>query len=752
MGSRYPFELLPPRRTRAEVTAFARAFPLDKWPSPPPELLKTLEQVRLLDKYARRRQAVEYYVQGRKGKYIKDTTGVGITLAKRLYEGCIAQKPDDSIYGFYACLPTVGDAQSAKPRRVAAPADTVAQKKGPARKFAYTELVNKNDGRLRKKLEEFFRTRCLDGGAPATTLTQSKVFKAFLELCAKECIKDDEYPFNQDRRGEWGITNHWKRWKATHARNAANNQYGPDAAKEQDVDLASANCVELPPLPRADGYARVELDEHLLHAVGLLSIPVRSGADIVVGTRRVWGLILRETGAGAILSTCISYRAKYDKNDVLRLIRKALKASPRLQNSTFAKLYLPGAAYPSEEGFELHRWQVTAFDADSSHLSIADVGDLRKLIGEIENERVGQPVAHAYAESINSRIAEFYKSLSSGTGSNPEDPARRDPEKAAEQFPVFITEFEEILDVWGRNFNVTQQKSLDGRTPLQHLKALQVQGRVFVSAADAFGEFELYKLLPRYEAHITFSRNTASRLGALGVQLFGAWYTSSAFAREARLRSTITLKCTIYVEDDARYAWIVPDALPEEKFFVKVANRDLKDFPHSLEWRRIAEAHGTNAAYEAESTKASTLFGLLEILAKRAKAGDQNASTTVSRFAGFMAQVQNGLLHYVSTEQERRALDAERRTATHTEKPTEIGAKPHVPVAAPSSPSRAEEGREPAATVASEEGARENNVPAVPRQSARSPLSKALAKPVPVQGQTPHRPLPSSRNPFGLKK
>lgn len=751
MGSREKTDLHARRRTRQEVVAFARAHPLEKWPCPPDALLKQLDQLKLLDAYARRRQAVEYYVDGRKGKFIKDTTRLSVTVAKRLYESCIEQKLDGSIFGFYACLPSKDDAPTTGRRTPKPPVDPALEKKGPARKFAYTDFIDEDNGRRRKILEELFRTRRLLDGAPYPVLTQSLVFKAFLKLCTKEGIKDDEYPLNQDRKSEWGITNHWKKWNAAHAKAATNNQYGPDAAKEQDVDMAAANSGEMPPLPKADGYGRAELDEHELHAIGLLSIPTRSGVDIVVGLRRAWALILRETGAGAILSTCISYRAKYDKNDVLRLIRKALKATPRMTNSSFAKLYLPGAAYPSEVGFELHRWQVTAYDSDPSHLSIAEQADLRKLLGEVENERVGEPVAHAYAESINARIADFFESLPSGTGSNPQDPARRDPEKAAEQYPLHISEHEEVLDVWGRNFNVTQQKGLDGRTPLQHLRAMQVQGRVFVSAADAFGDFELFKLLPQYEAHITFSRNTGKRIGSLGVQLFGGWYTSSVLAKEARLRSTTWLKCTVYVEEDARYAWVVPDAFPEEKFFVKVTNRDLRDFPHSLDWRRIAEAHGTNATYEAESAKASTLLGVLEILGARAKAGDATAAAEVSRFAGFMAQVQNGLLHYVSTQEEREALDAERPAAKHSADPAAGDAKPQAMAAAPGGQA-VEEGGDTATAVAPEEGPGEEDLRAGQRQSSRASLSKALAKPVPIQGQTPHRPLPSKSNPFGLIK
>lgn len=729
MAKLTPAGVQPPRKTRGEVVARS-PLPLDKWPTPAAALLEALDQVKLLTGYVHRKQAVEYYVEGRKGQYILEKTHISITKAKRLFERCTAQRADGSIAGFYACLPNESQSTATKHSRHR-PFDPALAAKGSGLKRRFRELIEKDRGRIQKLLEDFFRTRSVNGRAPSPVLTQSIVFRGFLQICRDVGIKDDEYPFDQLRKGEWGITNFWKLWMASHPQQAANNQYGPDAAKEQAVDMAAAACSELPPLPRPDAYARVELDEHLLHAIGLLRVPCRSGPPIVIGTRRVWGLLLRETASGPILSTGVSYREKYDKNDILRLVRKALKPPGRMEHPSLPGLeYLPGAAFPGEQGFKMHRWQVLAFDADSSHLSIAEIEDLRKLIGEIENERVGQPTAHPYAESINARVAKFFEAMPTGTGSNPEDPARRDPEAAAQKYCADVTLLEEILDVLGRNFNVTSQKSLDGRTPLQHLKALAVEGKVFTSTADAFGDFELYKLLPRYGADITFSRGTNKRVGALGVTLHGAWYTSRAFAKEPLLRAATDLRCTVYMEDDARYAWVVPHALPKKAFFLKVTNRDLKDFVHSLEWRRLTEAHGTNMAYEAEESKASTLFGVLEGLALRAKDGDAGAAVAVAQLMGLAAQAHNGLLHYVSTAEQRAALDAERPSSDSSDAP------------APSGEGRAAD---------QSQGAQEEG-PAPPPAAPPKEGIKAPVNPLPLQGQTPRRPLTSNRNPFGLKK
>ena len=187
------------------------------------------------------------------------------------------------------------------------------------------------------------------------------------------------------------------------------------------------------------------------------------------------------------------------------------------------------------------------------------------------------------------------------------------------------------------------------------------------------------------------------------------------------------------MEDDARYDWVVPHACPENKFFVKVTSRDLKDFVHSLEWRRLTEAHGTNAVYEAKPATVSTMFDVLESLAEQAKNGNQAAGAAVSQFAGFMSQVQNGLLHYVSSPEQRRALDEERPSGAASDLAPQASA--------------GEEGGKPSAMEGAPEAGDSLEPPAEP--PARTP--KAPADPVPLQGQTPHRPLRTSKNPFGLK-
>jgi hypothetical protein len=729
-------EIKPPRKSRMQVIADRGAPPPDMWPVPNEVVLKALQKMGLLDEYSRKKIAVEYYVEGRTGKYIKDKTGISVTKARRLFERCTRKKPDGAFWGFYGCLPEQqGDPRGRHGRDLdKSPINAEYAAKGTGFKGAFTAWLDTKKG-LCEKLDKFFRTRRPgDHRAPYPVLTQGTVLKGFLQLCGDAGVPPTEYPINQKRKGEWGITAYWNMWKAMHPRAAVLNQFGEDAAKEQDLDLASAQSAGAPPLPRADAYGRVELDEHLLHAAGLVSIPTRSGVDLRICVRRVWALVLRETGAGAVLATGISYREKYDKNDVLRLVRKAIKPPDKISVFAVPGLkYRAGADFPGNlPSFWRNRWQVLAFDADASHLSVADQDELRKLVSEIENEKVGSPTSHAHIESLNARLARFMQELPSGTGSNPQDPARRDPEEAAEQWSVHTHHLEQLLDVWGRNFNVTPQKALDGRTPVEMLEEMKMQGRAFISGINAFAkggigfEDELYKLLPSFQRNITFSRNTKERRGALGVTLFGAWYTSKEFASDPRLRSTSNLECTIHVQDDSRDAFIQPHALPGVAFKVKITTPGLKDFAHPVEWRRMTEAQGTNTVYEDMPVSISTMFDTLEGLATLAKQGDSKAVAAVSEFSGFMAQFQSGALHYVSSPEDRQY---------HGQGEGQ-GAGIDASASSPASHTR--------------EKADESQT-AQPITTRRGRRPKLPAPSVEMQGATPHRPPRPSHNPFGIK-
>ncbi len=634
-----------PRRSRQEVVGVVP--PLADWPHPPLESLESCA----LALFRKNKMAVELYVNGRSSQEINKKTGLSGSRMWKLTRRCLRTNPrTGNIVGFWACVPG----------RPVEKRDKKARKPGtenrPGRKNALRHLFTEHKF-IKDEMLKFLRTRQpLDGG-PVPIHTYKKVVDFFHTLCRMVGLEErNEWPFCMNRGGRNAIWEWWLKERAKHALRATHNEQGEAAAANAAVDCATAGD-EHEPEPLLPAFSRVELDEQLLHAIGSVGFPDRNGTITFVECRRVWALALREYRCGPILATHVTYRDKYDTNDVLILIRKAMFA-PKRRTLTFPQghlQYLPSAAYPAElEPYRGLTWMSLAFDADSCHLSIAEQQLLTKVVGCSESERVGQPTARNSIEGFHRFSASAFETLSSGTGSNPQSPARRDPEGAAQKWNIYAHHLEELLDVYSRNFNARVSQTT-GKSPLQLLDELSVLQDVFISRVGDFGPDNGYRLLPSYRAKLTLSRG--SKGGALQVWLAGARYSSRKLASNPLLLTETNWEVTVYVEHDGRFAHVVPDAYPDMRFGVRVMGRQLRRFPHPLEWRRLVAAANKNKGLQDAAVSGDDMLNYLIDLGQRAKAGEEGAPTLLTMFTGFMANVQANAVPFVMTQGERDELE-----------------------------------------------------------------------------------------------
>ncbi|MGQ2921489.1 MAG: hypothetical protein ACT6SF_06335 [Hydrogenophaga sp.] len=418
------------------------------------------------------------------------------------------------------------------------------------------------------------------------------------------------------------------------------NEQGKDKAQERQVDIAVANNLDQPVTPLPLAYGRVEIDEHLLHASAEVTFQSQSGVEVHVEVRRLYALALRECRFGAILATTLSYGARYDVNDVLRLVRKAL-FPPKRFNLTIDSpefRYHEGAAYPAElPTFAANCWQLLAFDADSTHISVAQQELLRRVLRcKIAGERIGSPTARHSIEGVFGGLAQHFEVLSSGSGSHPRSPARRDPEGAAREFGIKAEHLEEMLDVWARNRNVAFSRAL-GASPLEALEQLTLKGEVFINKlGELAGHDKKHEFYPRFESTLRLSRG---KTGALLVNLYGAKYSGPELASNKLLLSTSDLSCTLYVNDeDARFGYVIPRAYPDMRLPVVVQNRALRQFKHTLEARRLTYAANFNLGVADKAVKPDSIRGALDYYGRQAQNNEPGASVAVSRLVGAQAQ------------------------------------------------------------------------------------------------------------------
>jgi hypothetical protein len=637
-----------PRRSREQIVDD------EQWDSPTQEQLTALTDDSGFLLYSKRKRAVELYRQPAiSGETIKAETGLELWQASRLHEAGKKFNPDTHRpTGYYACLPGYARRGVQHARRAEFNAELA--KLGQGLKGILDYFLALHDD-IATKLEYYLRTRKVSRDAPPEPcISSGSVVDAFYFFCREKGLDklEDRWPFDRDYRGAGAVREYYKKWKAKNPALAALNELGVDAAREQKVDAAVAvNREQLPEaLPMV--FSRVEADGQLLHAIGEVSFVNKYGVEVHVELRRLYALVMVDTTLPLVLAARLSFGLRYDANDVLGLVRDALfprRRRERLSIDHPQYRYLDGADFPANTpiGKDLrgNGWQELAWDADKSQISAAQQRQIRQLLRcKVASERVGNPTARAFIERFNKYLAKAFEILASGTGSHPRDPARNEPEKAARKYRIRIELLEELLDLFVRNWNATYRPEL-GATPLEALGQLIGQNRVFYNSLQALDpeqrEGGAYsEFFPSFRRQLRRSRKTH---GVLVVNLFGAKYSEKALVNNKLLLSTTNLGCTVYVNpDDAREAWLVPDAYPEMRIYIYVQNRALRAFKHSLHWRMVTSAFVTSMGHRSRALTPDMMRAAAAGLGEQAAAGNPSARAAFSTILGEQARIDSG--------------------------------------------------------------------------------------------------------------
>lgn len=632
------------RRQRSEVVG------TNKWVEPTVTQIAELSpaEARI---YVMRKVALEMYRQCASGDEIELRTTLPISEVGRLHRRAEKMNPaTDAPEGFYVCLPSRRLQLSKHVRRKAF--DSELAKEGSGQKLAMTSFfVQYAD--IKRNLDVYLRTRRLGNGTQDTHVNAASTVRAFHHLCRAKGLHEQvppQWPFNTSHLGANAIRDYYAKWKANNPLIATGNERGDAAALEARVDLAVANDDRLAVEAPCPLYGRVEMDGVLIPVIGAVIFRNKHGVDVVVETRRLYALIAVDRRLPLILGARVSFGLRYDVNDVLALLRQAIFPPARraltLQNDEFN--YLPGAGYPAEVIPSLREnvWQELALDADKAHLSAADSKVITELLRcRVANERVGSPTARAAIENLNGFLSAACNSQASATGTGPRDVVRRDPEVAAVSYAIRIELLEELLDVWARNWNARYRPEV-GMTPLQAAKQLADKNEVFYNQLGALsGEDRRHEFYPRFRRELRFGRTTH---GVLLVNLFGARYTGPDLAGNARLAGSANQACTVYVNDeDAREAWVVPDAYPEMRIRVVVQNEALRRFKHPLYWRRMTSWWTAKQGIHERAVTPDLMRGFAQGIGESAKEGDPDARAIFSTILGEQARVESGAVSHI---------------------------------------------------------------------------------------------------------
>jgi hypothetical protein len=611
--------------------------------------------------FALRKKAVELWLAGRSAKEIYRTSRLNATVTRRLVERCVSVNPlTQDIYGYWRCDP--GYRPPAQTRQRVIKFDQQQTSMGRGLTGALGDLFRRHPG-IKKALTTFVTTRRISGDIQVNQIKPMKVHLYFLNLCRREGVEQTEWPFNTKQQGYKAINAWYQKMRIQNPVASANNEEGKDEAalvgsQFQQMGWARSRGVRL-------AYERTELDEHYFDGMFEIGFPMSAQHIESISTRRLWILAMTETRTGAALSSSVAYGERYNRNDVLKLIRRALIPPPRyqltLRDPEFR--YAEGAAYPGElPDFEFNVWQTLAFDSDAAHLSAQTLGSIETAVGcSILNERVGHARARPNIEGLFKYLAEAASWLPSATGNRPDSPLRRSPEHQAVRHHIQAHLAEELVDVFFRNHNLTPNAANGGLSPLFMLNELLQRGEVFKLGAGELSTQRLWALLPSYPAKLN-RVSPKTRLGPFYVELFGARYSSPELATAQELVLQDDWNVRVYVEEDARFAFVVPLSNSARVFKVAIAGKHAET-PHSLEWRRAYDAFTRTQKMRARGTLPITMVGFARGLAELGKE-DNKAAALLGDVMSFMTRHNRGEVPLVgfADGEDQRMLEAVHET------------------------------------------------------------------------------------------
>ena len=480
--------------------------------------------------------------------------------------------------------------------------------------------------------------------APVHHLTPRVVHKEFLRLLRKKGLHEATpraWPYvrtsidkdTQEAKlvesttvGSEAIRRWWKKKCFMRPSEAAFRVLAPDKAalfKRDHKKLDERNAIR----PRNFNlFERWEFDEHKFDAQWTMLLPMLNGQFQEVHTTRLWGLGIVDCAVPLRLASCASRFPRYRTEDVKRLIYRALFPPPRrtlaLEHPEFR--YRDGAAFAMElETFRGSSCKHLCSDSDGTH----DSEETRELIRDVlrclyVQGPLGVPEKHAFAEKLFHLWSTAMKLMPSATGNSPDDPARNpNGSDAAVRHRITWWLAEEIIDVLSRNWNVTPMLSLGGVTPLQAAEDLWRKGRVYHSGFGQFQAPALYRFLPKNPGtrppKLGNLRN-GHELSPLVVRHGDGLYTSAKLNSYPDLYHVSNRDVDIYVQEDARFAFVVPHAFPDRVIKVALVGK-YAAVPHSIEMRLLANRFAKRRVAQDRASAPNEMAGALIALNSTSK-------------------------------------------------------------------------------------------------------------------------------------
>lgn len=312
-------------------------------------------------------------------------------------------------------------------------------------------------------LEDVVLACVVEGKSPADT------HQDFKDKLYELGYTNDDYPLDTDSQGEWSVNELRKRLRAEYFREAALAEGGEDAARNADVShpMRLPFRVERP-------YQRIELDAHVLKAIFTIDIEELDGTVRTVTLKRLYVVAAIDAYSKAVLGYHISMNAQPSIEDVVSCLAHVLDPMSEDHADIMGYLTGRGVGLPDRliEGLRFRAFNELAMDNALAHTSPALH---RNLIGvlctTINLGKSKHPQGRSLIEGWFKLLRKFLADpLPSSTGSKPDDPKRRHPEKKAKRYKISLADLEVLIEAVIRGYNQEYPETTTGRSPLAKLE------------------------------------------------------------------------------------------------------------------------------------------------------------------------------------------------------------------------------------------------------------------------------------------
>jgi len=418
--------------------------------------------------------------------------------------------------------------------------------------------------------------------APVRGRNSKQIWLAFRDVCVELGIDiQNSYPFTNKDGGREAVRRYVSKIRDHHFSAKARILYGDQIGK-----LARSNGVNVPAVSTIP-YECVQLDGHRLDAVFNARIQDPQGNTLDMPMSRIWLLVLIDTASRCVLGYKLSLSENYTSDDVLSCIASSLTPWEPKAAPTRISGYTPDTGLPSGVIDEC-AWRVfntLQFDNAWSHLSewvqerIIDTGAI-EVVTNIPRSPRSNAVVERYMQTFEEVSLHKWPNT---TGSNPDDPRRRKPEKAAANLCIGYEELELIADIAIANYNATPHSSLNGRSPIEYLRYRISIGSDLIRYAPQ-KTIEGLALFER-EFKVTIRANAAQGHKPY-VKFLGVRYTSKSLQSRCN-DSNLPAILRVNIQDIRSAQLFVSTG---ECIGTVVAEQRWLDKPHSIAIRRAINA------------------------------------------------------------------------------------------------------------------------------------------------------------------